>query len=216
MISFSSGVNSQDQLYDVYDKIERIKLKDIDQLLQLAADAEIVPMVKERAINRIGVLLNENPAEAEKQQNVITAMSNAITQNTTDSPAKPTYKVRSAACICLRVFDRTPMAVSAIEIVRKTMMEDKSLDVVSACAHSLGDFSLNSAPATKAILERLNRDYSKENRSSEDIRVISIIINSLGRLGSKQAFIPLMKVIQSGFPVSIKKEAQIAIDKLKW
>jgi len=38
----------------------------------------------------------------------------------------------------------------------------------------------------------------------------------LGALGDKRAFVPLMKVIRSNFPTGVKKEAQAALESIKW
>ncbi|MCC6275774.1 MAG: HEAT repeat domain-containing protein [Leptospiraceae bacterium] len=215
-LSITASVFSQDALYDVYEKIEKLTIKDVDQLIQLMQDKEIVPSAKARAINRVAVLYQHQAQEIEKQQNLITVLAGVIDQNKADSPSSPQYKVRSAACLALRIFDPSTHANAAIDAVKKPLLEDSHLDVLTACAHSLGDFNRNSIPATKALLERLSKDYTKENRSSEDVRTVSVVVNALGKLGSKQSFIPLMKVLQSGYPVSVKKEAQIAIDRLRW
>ncbi|NUM42578.1 MAG: hypothetical protein HUU45_13210, partial [Leptospiraceae bacterium] len=51
LFSFTASVFSQDALYDVYEKIEKLTMKDVDQLVQLMQDKEIVPSAKARAIN---------------------------------------------------------------------------------------------------------------------------------------------------------------------
>ena len=69
-LSFVPFLFSQDALYDAYEKIEKLTIKDVDQLIQLVQDKDIVPSAKARAINRISIIYQHQLGEIEKQQKI--------------------------------------------------------------------------------------------------------------------------------------------------
>ncbi len=192
--------------------VNRVGLKDADQLLKLIERDDITTSVKIRAIQRIATLYRENREEAEPQaQKFIQSLSGALQNLKKDENPYFHFKVRSSACMALGDFDNSDHGASAIGVIKEALLNDPDPKVIQACAQSLGEFRNNRSPAADALIERVNKSMSEPIIKYGDVGVMSVSIASLAKLKQKKAFIPLMKVLQSGYPDHVKKEADRAI-----
>lgn len=211
---FASSLLAQ----DFAEQFAKIDLKDVDQVTQAITLKESVrATVKVAAINRLAAIYRKEQSKADGQvPQFLQAIATAMDLHKDDTDPN-NYTIRVASCYALNAFDSSGNATNAIQTAGKTLLEDSHLEVKSACAKSLGEFQKNKEPATKQLLEKLDMDYKKKDFIKREVWVATFVIRSLGKLGSKQAFIPMMKVIQSdNFYVENKKEAQLAIEKIVW
>ncbi|HNJ05700.1 MAG TPA: hypothetical protein PLB73_15680, partial [Leptospiraceae bacterium] len=71
------------------------------------------------------------------------------------------------------------------------------------------------AGATTELVAALNSELER-GPQADNVTVATAIIRSLGSLRDRRSFVPLMRVIQSRFPTSTKREAQRALENIKW
>ena len=220
LLSFTWSVSSQ-PLADTESYIRKINLKHIGQLLAMLDSADIKVDLKVKALHRITVLMKKNPSKIDKfSGKVISQIRSLVKQHATDTQTNFNYKVRQATCGTLGRFNTKKSSARAIAEIRKLFLNDTNGKVKTACARVLGDFGVVPDLATKVLVERLN-DMLEKNKKAAQISHESsvpmiVILRSIGKLSSKTAFIPLMKVLQSGYPVAVKKEAEEAMEKISW
>lgn len=200
------------QDYIVRNGVNRVGLKDADQLLKLVEREDITTMVKVRAVQRIAALYRENREEAEPQaQKFITTLTNGLKNLKKDENPYFHFKARSSICMALGDFDNSDHASTAIAAIREALLNDPNHRVIQTCAQSLGEFRNNRSKAADALIERINKSLQESSIKYGDVGIMSVTVASLAKLRQKKAFIPLMRVLQSGYPDHVKKEADRAI-----
>ncbi len=132
--------------------------------------------------------------------------------NATDGEYDPRYdkhsKVRIAACYALGSFGENDV----IPVLISSLKEDKHYAVRVAAAYVLQTFKEESA--VDGLIDGLLLEIQKDKNAS--FPVVRQIIRSLGVIGNKKAFIPLLKATQVSFPNDIKEDAQESIEKITW
>ena len=202
--------------------IKKIQLKDISQLASLIKSSSIKAELKVEAINRIEYLARKNPEQVYKMgKKLIKDIRESLRGHQTDTQTNFNYKIRQAACDLLSAFNSKEIAPTSISEIRNLFLSDSSHKVQISCARALGDFKETPDLASKVLLEKLNSILEvaqKKDKSyyyDDGVKML-VIIRSIGNLASKSSFLTLMKVLQSGLSVPIKKEAEAAIEKIKW
>ncbi len=197
--------------------MQTIGLKDIEQLYKIIRREDIATSVKMRAIRRIAEIYRQNPQEAEsKAAEMVEALDNVIKKSTNDQSPINHFMLRAEACLALGSYDESNVASKAYTIIDTQLKNDKYLEVRSACAQSLGFFKKNKAEVGQKLLASLEAQLKADPIQDYDIRLTINIINSLGRLKYRDAFVALIKVLQSGYPPNVKKEAERAIKEINF
>lgn len=208
---FQFTLFSQDAI--IRNGVNRVGLKDADQLLKLIERDDITTTVKIRAVQRIATLYRENREEAEPQaQKFITSMTNALKNLKKDENPTFHFKVRESVCMALSDFDNSDHAASAIASIQEALLNDPNARVVQSCAQSLGEFRNNRSKAADALIARIEKNLAQKEIKYGDTGIMTVTISSLEKLRQKKAFIPLMRVIQSGYGVNVKNAADSAIE----
>ncbi len=221
LLFFNSTQNFAQPLTDTESYIRRIKIDNIVQLISIISSDDIKIDLKVKSLHHIIALIRQNPSEKDSlSKKIIPRIRSLIRSHAEDTKQGFSYQIRQAACSTLGVFNSKDSAPKAIGEIRYLLMKDKNHRVRTSCARVLGDFKAVSDLATKVLLERLNHILKEDKLGKQITYEISvnliIILRSIGRLASKTAFIPLMRVLQSGYPVSVKKEAEEAMERINW
>ncbi len=193
--------------------VKNVNLKNANQLVKLIKEEKIRSSIKEAAFRRIRELYLLAPEEAEKQvPQFIDAGSYALKKYQNE----PSYKkTRMEACTTLGAFNESKHKDKAVLAIETGVLQEKDPDVVTTCSQMLGFFYKNSK-AAQILIKRLEKHLPKNPITEEDVQIVSVVVSSLGRIRSKVAFIPLMKLLQSAYPVGVKREAEYAIENIEW
>jgi hypothetical protein len=66
------------------------------------------------------------------------------------------------------------------------------------------------------LKELMTYGFTKEaGYTDENIAKIQSIVTAMGDTNSKKAFVPLLRVLESGLPISVKKTAEVSIDRIE-
>lgn len=117
-------------------------------------------------------------------------------------------KARVAACYALAEIG----GADTIAPIVTTLKEDYSATVRVAAAYVLQLYQEESA--VDGLIDALLLEIQKNRNASYP--VAKQIVRSLGVIGHKKAFIPLLKATQVSFPDDVKEDAQVAIERIKW
>lgn len=195
---------------DPYQKVDAVPLEDSGDLIRMIEDNEINADIKAKSVARLGQLYADEKDKGESYvEGFIKAMNSVFAKNY--DPV-----VRRAACTSMANFRTSKHAELAIDALTNPLVNDADYLVVVACAKSLGTFKSQKSKATLAILKRLRVEVRKNTTKTDDYATMMAMVESLGKLGDKKAYIPLMKVLQSRHPSNIKRMAHTAIDMIEW
>jgi len=185
-----------------------ITLKDRAQLARVIADPGISVGMKRAAVVRLSELAEELPANKKvKPSELYNPILNAM------SSRRPI--LRETACISLIAFSSLPGSKNLLAPLGGVLGNQKEVSSVRlAAARALGRFSRDADEASDQLISALTKEM--KSGPGENIILVAVIINSMGRLRSKKGFVPLMRVINSRFPTSCKRAAQRALENIKW
>jgi len=190
--------------------------KGIEELSKLLSDPNVRIEEKQLAVDRLGVIARQiygdNPDfPAEKIYNPLFGV---LTPNDKENYHK---ELRLHICRALGNFSVHKKGIDAIFPVlgRRLLDDNEDEEVKIEAARSLGRFWNHSSLASTELINSLNKELAR-GPQPDNVRLITAVIQSLGALGDKRAFVPLMKVIRSNFPTGVKKEAQAALESIKW
>ena len=215
--SFSAGwaQSSNEKSYDgIFAVIDH---RNVEQLGKLLEDKSIITPIKVKAVEKVGSIYRSNPQLAEsKSDQMIGILEKAIQENQPqDGIANESHLIRASACLNLSSFDKSRGASKAINTVIKTFESDKNVEVISACGKSLGFFQQNQKTANDALLKKLEGLLKKEILENTDGGIVMSIANAINRLESIDAYLPMLHILDSGYPLHVKQEAERTLDVLE-
>ena len=200
--------------------IENIEINNISQLIDLAQAKGIRAEVKVKALHRISHLFRRNKNKKNLPAiKTVKQLGKVARLNSQDRGSNFLYKVRQAVCSTLSMINSKEVSPFSIGEIQTLLLKEKNDRVRVSCFHALGNFRVAGDLASKVLLEQLKTIYKQgkiSEISHESTIQLIVIIRSLGELASRSAFIPLMKILQSKYPISLKKEAEKAIEKISW
>lgn len=189
--------------------------KGIEELTKLLSDPKVRIEDKEGAVDRLGVIARQIYAENKNfpPEKIYNPLLGAL--NPTNEPYH--HVLRMHICRALAQFDIYEKGVENIipALGRRLKDTNEHEDVRVEAGRSLGRFQKNRVLASTELIEVLTKELER-GPQPDNIRLTTVVIQSLGALGDKRAFVPLMKVIKSNFPTGVKKEAQISLESIRW
>lgn len=194
--------------------MNRIGLDGSGELAKMISDPKVSIASKRNAVQRLGELSKDLPANknipSSKLYNPILGVL------TPQKGVEGHHVLRQEACNVLSKFADMDGSQNIINPLGRVIQNsDEHKDVRVAAARSLSKFRSQSSVAAESLLIALDKEM-KLGPNPNNVRVVSAVISSLGRLGAKKAFVPLMRVLQSGFPSSTKRQAQASLESLEW
>ncbi|GIX42500.1 MAG: hypothetical protein KatS3mg129_2233 [Leptospiraceae bacterium] len=190
--------------------------KGIEELSKLLSDPNVRIEEKQLAVDRLGVIAKQIYAENPNfpPEKIYNPILGVLTPNKNEAYHK---ELRIHICRALAQFSVYDKGVEAIipALGRRLNDENEDEEVRIEAARSLSRFYKHSDLASNELINALNKELSR-GPQPDNIRFITAVIQSLGALGDKRSFVPLMKVIRSNFPTGVKKEAQASLESIKW
>ncbi len=206
----AAALSAQDNTTMIFNKIG---LSGSGELAKALSDPQVRPEDKVLAIRRLGELskeLHTNQSIPPSQlYNPILGVMVPQTQS------QDHHLLRTAACETLALFADFSEAGNLLGALGTRMKSDPNEEVRLAAARSLGRFFKNREGAAALLVESLDTELGR-GPQADNVRLMGAVIRSLGILQDKRAFVPLMRVIKSGFPTYTKREAQTSLENLKW
>lgn len=190
--------------------------KGIEELSKLLSDPNVRIEEKQLAVDRLGVIAKQIYAEDPNfpPEKIYNPLLGILTPNKNEEFH---YVLRVNICRALAQFSNYEKGVENVipALGRRLKDSNEHEDVRIEASRSLGRFYKYSNLASTELIDALNNELSR-GPQPDNIRFITALIQSLGALGDKRAFVPLMKVIKSNFPTGVKKEAQASLESIKW
>jgi len=201
-------------VYPINFSVDSADVKDISKLIWLIKQSNSNSSLTIKAMRRLGSLYKIHYLNlTKKEKEIIDTLSLILKKQSNNA------SIRKESCITLQYFENSEYAHLAIQSLREVIMKDKNTDVSTACVYSLSQYPRKGRLASRALLKKFTIDLKharKQKITKDNIKMAKAIIKALATLKQKQAFIPLMKIIQSSYPVSVKRLAENAIEKINW
>lgn len=196
--------------------LKYIQVEDVDMLFELLEDKSVTTKLKSKGMARLGSIYREHPKELEKNADRVLNLITEIRDQHNKQANDEDDELRRECVLALGIFASGSKAPQAIEEISKSLNDDPAYTVNSSAAHILREFKNNSSEANNVLIKKLDSFLKKTVLTENDLKTTFTVISSMGTLGQKRSFIPLMRVLQSGFPVYIKKAAEEAIGSIDW
>ncbi len=214
LILFTSSVIFSQETGPIFNRVPANE-KGIEELTKLLSDPKVRIEDKEGAVDRLGVIARIIYSQNKDfpPEKIYNPLLGAL--NPTSEPHH--HVLRMQICRALAQFDVYDKGIENIipALGRRLKDPDENEDVRVEAGRSLGRFQKNRALASTELIDVLSKELER-GPQPDNIRLITVVIQSLGALGDKRAFVPLMKVIKSSFPTGVKKEAQISLESIRW
>ena len=193
--------------------INRIPLEGSEELDRALADPAISVTDKRYAIRRLGQLSGQLQGSGYSPSKLYNPLLGVLTPQPS---VQDHYLLREAACNALANFAKLDGSEQLVGPLGKILRNgDEREEVRMAAARTLGQFSNNSTAATEQLVAALDQEMDR-GPTPTNVNLATGIVASLGRLGDKRSFVPLMRVIKSRFPTQTKRRAEESLDSIRW
>lgn len=184
-------------------------------LVSIIEDEEIKASVKQCTLEHLGKLYSTSP---EKNPQGAGEVIDAIIKLSKESNKKKLtlseLEMRQGICSALGGFDRTSHADRALNEIKEIIKSSENHDVNYVCVMVMGNMQNNRSKAIQPLLSLIDRHLKSASINQQDVRLMNLLVNAVGRLGDKEAYVTLMRVLQSGYPAQVKKATERAIHRL--
>lgn len=191
----------------------RIPITGAEEIAKQLSDPKVRLEDKACGVSRLGELSREL---MNRRDVAPSSLYNPILGALAPQTQVPEHHVlRENACQALARFGDLPESDKLIAPLGKVLKEDSHEEVRLACARALSRFFKDAPLATQELVNALNSEIEK-GPQADNVTVTTAVVRALGGLRDRRSFVPLMRVIQSRFPTSTKREAQRALENIKW
>lgn len=198
-----------------YNIIRSIRYSNSDQLVQIVRDDKIIAPIKIRAIQRMIEIYTEDRERAKpKEGDYASSIRYALENSNEDDSNKRHYTVRTEACFALSNFDGTDQAGNSLDGIKNAILKETNTEVLGSCINALSRFEKSSDLASQKLVEMLDVQTSKDVIKESDIQIAIAILGAVQRQKDEKAFVPLLRLLQSGYPETVKINAQGALDSI--
>ncbi len=182
-------------------------------LAEILEDPKVSPYLKKCTLERITELYSTAGDKAENGDKILSAIATVTKEK--DKETANDEMLRQTACGALGAFEHTKWKGQAVSTLQEIIKKEKKDEVVLACINVLANYSSEKQGIADLLVNLVNTGLEKESLTIEDIRRMNLLVTSLGRLGQQNAYTPLIKVLQSGYPDNVKKAAKRALQDLQ-
>lgn len=193
---------------EIIDRIRDYDMRHSDLLVRIVKDPETLRYAKVRALEKMSVIYQQSGKQGEQvAYRYLVGISAGLAHKSPD--------VREAACAAVGVFSESAIAPQLASTIAKTLRDELHPGVIATCARSLQVFSKEAATITPALLAQLDRYLAELRDNSADERALRELCRALKAMKQRKSFIPLLKLLQSRYSESVKREAQEAIQAIR-
>lgn len=193
---------------EILDRIRDYDMRHSDLLVRIVKDPETLRYAKVRALEKMAIIYQQSGKQGEQvAYRYLTGIGTGLAHKSPD--------VREAACSAVGVFAESAVAPQLASVAAKVLQEELHPEVIATCARSLQAFTKEAATIVPALLSQLDRYLAELRDSSADERALREICHTLKAMKQRKSFIPLLKLLQSRYGESVKREAQEAIQAIR-
>ena len=208
---FFSGMRLAAQDPSAIRAFNLVPLSGSEELDKALSDPRIGVPEKLLAIQRLGQLAGELAGPQAKDVPPSRLYNPLLGVLTPQKSVNDHYLLREEACTALAAFSRLSGSEQLVGPLGKRLLDPAEHEKVRmSAARTLSSFRKDSAAAAEQLIEALNQEMDRGPRP-DNINLTTGIVGALGQLGDKRSFVPLMRVVQSGFPNTIKRRAQASL-----
>lgn len=187
--------------------------KGVEELTRLLSDPGVRVEEKSNAVDRLGVLARQLYGSNFPPEKLYNPMLGALNPQQGEAYH---YVLRIHICQSLGNFWNLKGGQDVIPALGRRLGDvQENEEVRIAAARSLGKFRLQSDQAAQELLSGLEKEIER-GPQADNVTIVTSMVQGLGMLGDKRGFVPLMKLIKSRFPSSVKKEAQRSLESIRW
>ena len=187
--------------------------KGVEELTRLLSDPQVRIEEKSNAVDRLGILARQLYNSDFPPERLYNPLLGALTPQQNE----PYHHVlRIHICQALGQFWNLKGGQDLVPALGRRVQDlEENEEVRIAAAMSLGKFRNQSDQAAQELLAGLDKEIERGPQAN-NVTVVTSMVQGLGMLGDKRAFVPLMKLIKSRFPAGVKKESQRALESIRW
>jgi len=187
--------------------------KGVEELTRLLSDSQVRIEEKSNAVDRLGILARQLYNSDFPPERLYNPLLGALTPQQNE----PYHHVlRIHICQALGQFCNLKGGQDLVPALGRRVQDlEENEEVRIAAAMSLGKFRNQSDQAAQELLAGLDKEIERGPQAN-NVTVVTSMVQGLGMLGDKRAFVPLMKLIKSRFPAGVKKESQRALESIRW
>lgn len=191
--------------------VKQLGPHEVDLLQMVLEDEEIIPEIKSCAVYQVGKILGENP----NSKNILPSLRKLYERYRNDTVQAQYFRVRESICYTLGKLENTGQADEAVEFMGHIASSDNHPAVSHACITMLGATTTQRQKAAQRLIQILNSKLSRKDMEQGDITLVHLIVSALGTLEQSEAFLPLIQVLQSGYPAYVKKATERALQNIE-
>lgn len=189
--------------------IKGSEVRHLETLSKIFADRSVADKARVLAAEKIIELYSAKPAEADKY-------ADKVLTNAESAAADQKTIMRTYSCHLLDKFAGSAKSDKAFAIAKSLAPTEVDAETASTCAKALGKFQKQAAEASDVLLTRLDLFLRQQYHQKNEIKYLKSVIESLGDLKQKKAYLPLMKIMQSQYSDDVKKTTEAAMEKIPW
>lgn len=201
-------------MHDPCEYPRRVTIERAHLLIQVLEDEKIGPNLKQCTLDRITKFYSTQKEEPKFSREVISAIQKMNQQESAKTSGK-SIALRQASCRVLGSLENSSVKGEAISALKAIVREENNNSVTASCITVLANFKTEKQGIADFFIELVNAGLEKEDINVEDIRRMNLLVTSLGRLGQQNAYAPLIRVLQSGYPENVKIAAKRALQDLQ-
>lgn len=187
--------------------IKNAEFRHTETLIKIYNDQSVSRKARILAAEKIIELISANQAEPDKYTDKILA---GIESGISDS----IKEIRLYSCHLLDKLGSVPKSDKAYALLKNLLTKESSPEIAAACSRALGKYIKQAPDATDILTAKLDLFLSQPRSEKAEIAYLKSVIDSLGQLKQKKAYLPLMKIMQSQYADEVKKAAESALEKI--
>lgn len=196
------------------EEIQSIKISDIQKINSWMLDKKTKPRFKVMILEKLNILLLENPEELIANREQLFSLFKNINKNHKDKGSSYNYLLRKKNCLLLSQFKGTEKENESYEQIKENILTEDNGEVAASCIQMSGSYENKKDETNKLLVKLLEPTLKKKKVNEEEIEIASAIVDVLGKLKKKQSYLPLLKVLDSSYPTDVKNKAKKTLETL--
>lgn len=196
------------------EEIQSIKISDIQKINSWMLDKKTKPRFKVMILEKLNILLLENPEELIANKDQLFSLFRNINRNHKDKGSSYNYLLRKKNCLLLSQFKGTEKENDSYEQIKENILTEDNGEVAASCIQMSSSYENKKDETNKLLVKMLEPTLKKKRVNEEEIEIASAIIDVLDKFKKKQSYLPLLKVLESAYPGEIKNKAKKTLETL--
>jgi hypothetical protein len=196
------------------EEISKLGFKDLPILATHVENKKARPRFKILVMERMNIVLLENKSKLNENGKELIGILSNLLDNNPDSESSYYPMIRKKSCFMLGNFRKTNFEEDAYDRILQQIKNETNLEVTGTCLGVMVNFDNYKDKTNKILIELTKVLLKKKRLDDEDSDLMQSIINGFAELKFKSSYIPLMKVLDSKFPVEIKNSAKEVLETL--